>query len=112
MLAAVIRLYLDESLTPKIAVQLRRRGVDIVTVHELGLTGESDAMHLGRAASMGRVLVTADTDFLVMASGGAEHSGIVFGIQEQLSLGDWVNGLELVVAAYTAEEMINHVVYL
>ena len=31
-MAAAIRLYLDENLSPRIADQLRRRGVDVVTV--------------------------------------------------------------------------------
>ena len=88
MLAAAIRLYLDESLTPKIAAQLHRRGVDIVSIHGLGLMGDNDENHLKRAAEMGRVLVTADTDFLVMASEGVTHAGIVFGVQENLRIGD------------------------
>jgi hypothetical protein len=103
---------LDENLTPKIAVQLRRRGIDVVSVHELGLSGDSDENHLQRATNMGRVLVTADTDFLVMASDGITHAGIIFGIQTALSLGDWVNALELVVAVYSSQEMLNHVEYL
>lgn len=111
-MAAVISLYLDENLTPKIAVQLRRRGIDVVSVHELGLSGDSDENHLQRATNMGRVLVTADTDFLVMASDGITHAGIIFGIQTALSLGDWVNALELVVAVYSSQEMLNHVEYL
>lgn len=111
-MAAAIRLYLDENLTPKIAAQLQRRGVDIVSVHELGLTGDNDENHLKRATAMGRVLVTADTDFLVIASEGANHAGIVFGAQETLRIGDWVNGLELIVTVYSAEEMMNHVEYL
>jgi predicted nuclease of predicted toxin-antitoxin system len=111
-LAAAIRLYLDENLSPKIALQLQRRGIDIVSVHELGLTGDSDENHLNRAAGMGRVLVTADVDFLVMAAEGISHAGIVFGVQENLSIGDWVNSLELIATVYTAEEMNNHVEYL
>jgi Domain of unknown function (DUF5615) len=111
-LAAVISLYLDENLTPKIAVQLRRRGIEVVSVHELGLTGDSDANHLARATVMGCVLVTSDTDFLVMAAQGVEHAGIAFGSQEDLSIGDWVKGLELLCAVYTPDDMKNHVEYL
>lgn len=109
---AVISLYLDENLSPKIAQQLRRRGVDAISVHELGLTGDSDANHLNRASAMGYVLVTADTDFLIMATEGIPHAGIIFGTQEYLSIGDWVNRLELVVAVYTSDDMQNHVEYL
>ena len=111
-MAASIRLYLDECLTPRIATQLRRRGIDVVSVHEVGLTGDTDANHLARAAALGRVLVTADVDFLVMVANGVSHAGIVFGVQEELSLGDWVRALELLCAVYDAEEMVDHVEYL
>lgn len=111
-MAVAIRLYLDENLSPKIAVQLRKRNIDAVSVHELGLTGDSDWNHLRRATEMERVLVTADTDFLVMASEGMEHAGIIFGIQEKLSMGDWINRLELIVAVYSPHELFKHIEYL
>lgn len=111
-MAAAISLYLDENLTPKIAAQLRQKGIDVVTVLELGLTGDTDVNHLVRATAMERVLVTADIDFLRLAADGMEHTGIVFGIQEDNSIGDWVKALELICFVYTAEEMKNHVEYL
>jgi predicted nuclease of predicted toxin-antitoxin system len=111
-LAASIRLYLDECLTPVIAQQLRHRGIDAVAVHELGLTGDSDANHLSRAWALGRVLVTADTDFLVMAADGEEHAGIVFGSLAETSVGDWVRALELLCNVYSQDDMINHVEYI
>ena len=49
MSGAVISLYLDENLSPKIASQLRRRGITVVTAHELGTLGDSDDNHLKRA---------------------------------------------------------------
>ena len=55
-MAASIRLYLDECLTPTIATQLRRRGIDVLSVHEAGLTGDSDANHLARATALQSVL--------------------------------------------------------
>lgn len=111
-MAAVISLYLDENLTPKIAAQLRQKGIDIVTVHDLGLTGDADVNHLVRATEMGRVLVTADTDFLRLAAEGMEHAGIVFAVQEDTTIGDWVRALELICFVYTADDMKNHVEYL
>lgn len=111
-MAAAISLYLDENLTPKIAAQLRAKGIDVVTVLELDLTGDTDENHLVRATQMGRVLVTADVDFLRLAADGMEHAGIVFGVQEDNTIGDWVKALELVCFVYTAEDMRNHVEYL
>lgn len=109
---AAISLYLDENLSPRIAEQLKRRGVDAVTVRDLGKLGDSDANHLERATKLGRVLVTADVDFLRLAADGASHAGIVFGIQSILSVGEWVKRLELVCFVYTAEDFINHIEYL
>lgn len=111
-MAAAISLYLDENLTHKIALQLRQKGIDVVTVYDLGLGGDTDANHLARATELGRVLVTADTDFLRLAAEGVEHAGIVFGVQESNTIGDWVKALELICFVYSADDMKNHVEYL
>lgn len=111
-MAAAIRLYLDENLSPRIADQLRRRSVDVVTVHDLGKAGDTDENHLERATRLQRVLVTADVDFLVLVASGQQHSGIVFGEQATHKIGDWVNALDLLCAVYTPEEMANHVEYI
>ncbi|MBL8133963.1 MAG: DUF5615 family PIN-like protein [Anaerolineae bacterium] len=111
-MAAAIRLYLDENLTPVIADQLRLRGIDVVTVRDLSALGDSDANHLRRAVELGRVLITADADLLVIASEGVEHLGIIYGKQNRHSIGDWVTRLELICAVYTAGDMVNHVEYL
>ncbi|MBK8796565.1 MAG: DUF5615 family PIN-like protein [Anaerolineales bacterium] len=111
-MAAAIHLYLDENLSPRIADQLRRRGVDVVTVHDLGVAGDTDENHLARAARLRRVLVTADVDFLVMAAAGQHHWGIAFGEQTTHKIGDWVNALDLLCAVYTPEEMANHIEYI
>jgi predicted nuclease of predicted toxin-antitoxin system len=108
-LQAAIRLYLDENLSPKIAEQLRTRGVDAVCVGDLGMLGKDDAAHLARATAEGRVLVTADEDFLRLAAAGVEHAGIVFGALETHSVGDWVKTLELICLVLEPGEMVNHV---
>jgi hypothetical protein len=112
VLEVAISLYLDENLTPKIATQLKRRGINVVTVRDLGLLGDTDENHLERATRMEYVLVTSDTDFLIMASEGIEHTGIIFGIQENNAIGDWVKGLELICSVYIQEDMVNHVEFL
>ena len=111
MLAAAIRLYLDENITPQVAVQLRRHGINAVSVHELGLTGDSDANHFARAVALQQVFVTCDTDFLVLTK-GVEHYGIVFGRQKRMSIGDWVTKLMLLCGVYDAEDMRNHIEYI
>lgn len=77
-MAAPIRYYLDENLPVAVATQLRRRGIDAVTVRDLGLLGDSDYNHLGRATRLGYVFCTNDADFVELAKVGATHAGIVW----------------------------------
>jgi hypothetical protein len=111
-LAAEIRFYLDENVPIAVATQLKRRGIEAVTVRDLGLLGDSDANHLHRAAEMGFVLCTHDVDYVKLATGEMEHSGIVFGQQHRHSIGDWVRFLELVHAVYEPNEMLNRIEYI
>ena len=94
-----------------VAEQLKRRGIDAVTVRALGLLGESDINHLRRATTEGRVLCTNDADYVAMHTSGVEHPGIVFGQQHRHGVGHWVHFLELVYAVYSAEEMKNRLEY-
>jgi hypothetical protein len=111
-LEAAVRLYLDENLSPRIAEQLQRRGVDAVSVRDLERLGDEDANHLRRASQMGRVLVTTDVDFLRLAAAEFQHDGIIFGIQEEHTIGDWVRKLELMCFVFEPDDMKNHVEYL
>ena len=112
MAADTIRFYLDENVSPVIAQQLRRRGIEVFTAQELGVLGDEDQTHLQRATEMGCVLCTHDTDFLILAADSAAHNGIVFGNQRVHDVGDWVSALELLHAIYAPAEMYNHVEYL
>ena len=49
--------------TPWLAAQLAESGFDTVHVRELGLQAASDSEILEKAASDGRALISADTDF-------------------------------------------------
>ncbi len=52
----VPRFYLDENVQVVIAQQLRKRGIDAVTVRDLGTLGDEDITHLTRATEMGYLL--------------------------------------------------------
>jgi predicted nuclease of predicted toxin-antitoxin system len=101
----------DENLSPKIAEQLQRRGIDAISVRDLSLLGDSDENHLERATGMGRVPVTTDVDFLRLAATGKPHAGIIFGNQQDHTLGEWVKNLELLCFIYTSQDMVSHIEY-
>jgi predicted nuclease of predicted toxin-antitoxin system len=77
-----VTFYLDEDLAPTIAQQLRRRGTDAVSVHDVGMTGLSDLAQLDHAAAAGRALVTRNVrHFRVLGDdrirSQTPHAGIV-----------------------------------
>lgn len=61
---------------------------------------------------MERVLCTYDTDYVVLAAEGQEHTGIVIGQPELHYIGAWVKWLTLMHAVYDPETMRNRVEYL
>lgn len=85
-----LRFYLDENLPVEIARQLKARGIEAITVRDLGKLGDEDENHLARAAEMGYVLCTYDADYIDMAAAGKQHTGIVFGQPESHYIGEWV----------------------
>ncbi len=82
-----LRFYADTHIAKQVAVQLRKRGVDIVRCEEVGMAEASDDEHLEYATQEGRALISIDTDFRgkhidwLMAE--KSHAGI-FAISEQL----------------------------
>jgi hypothetical protein len=62
------RLYLDEDVLPSLARLLRSHGVNATSAHEIGATGLSDEVQLGRAAEEGRAILSFNYyDFLLLA---------------------------------------------
>jgi uncharacterized protein with PIN domain len=106
-----IKFYMDEHVAKSVTEGLRRRGVDVVTVQELGLQAAEDQQHLQRATQEGRVMVTQDTDFLRLHAAGVSHGGIVYAPQ-QTPVPHMLRALMLVHDVLTAEDMIQHVEFL
>lgn len=107
-----IRFYLDENMPVELAAQLRQRGIDAVTVRDLGLLGDDDPSHLRRAAEQGRILCTYDKDYTRLAKQGIEHKGIVFIPGKYRGIGVLVKRLEWIYLTYTRDDMKNKVEYL
>lgn len=108
----MIRYHLDESVRTAIAVGLRSHGVDVSTTVEAGLLGAADEDHIAHALTEGRVIVTHDDDFLVLASSGIEHSGICYCHQQQHPIGRLLQILLVVHECCTREEMRGYVEFL
>jgi len=105
-----VRLLVDEMYSTEIAVGLRARGVDTVSVHEVSdLGGHPDPEVLRRAARDRRAVVTNNVrDFapLVEAVGlnGESHYGVVFTDDERFPrTKNGVGRLVLALAAFAAE---------
>jgi hypothetical protein len=77
-----VKLVLDEHLSPAIGEELRRRGHDVITAAEAGITGQADAVLLEVAVRGRRAVVTANyADYRglhdLYLSRGERHFGIV-----------------------------------
>jgi predicted nuclease of predicted toxin-antitoxin system len=69
----------DENIDPQVVAKLRMDGADVLTVAEAGLAGAIDPEVLARAHSEGRVVLTHDVDFGMLAiARGQPHTGIVY----------------------------------
>jgi predicted nuclease of predicted toxin-antitoxin system len=74
--------YIDENLSPGIAVRLRELGVEATHTYEYKRAGASDSSQLEIASGEGRCIVTADEmDFLELTRrfrvSGMPHAGVL-----------------------------------
>lgn len=77
------KFYLDSHIHKTVAMQLRRKGVDVIHCAEVGQENISDLDHLIYATANGRIMVTCDEGVeyqlhYVWQAEGREHGGIVF----------------------------------
>ena len=107
-----IKYHLDEHIDPAIAAGLRQRGIDVTTTLEAGLAGASDTRQLAFASAANRVLVTCDSDLLVLADAGAAHAGIAFWPSRERRLGQVVLDLALLARVASAADMEGRVEFL
>jgi hypothetical protein len=109
-------LYLDVHVPLAIAQQLRRRGVGVVHAAEEGTSQLEDGELLELATRQGRVMVTQDIRFRVMAEDwrrqGRPFAGLFYGHQLAMSIGQWVADLELIAKTTETSEWTNSVNHL
>jgi len=107
-----IKFYFDEHVPQAVADGLRRRGVDVLVVQDTGRRGAPDDEQLAFASQQGRVMVTMDSDYLILAAQGATHAGIAYVKPGTRSVGQLIQKLKLIHDVLTPAEMENHIEYL
>ena len=107
-----IKFHLDESVDPDIAVGLRKYGIDVTTSKTENLLGQSDEVQFGFCCQQQRVLLTQDSDFLIIVSQDFQHPGIVYYQPGTRSIGEIIRGVILIYEALSPAEMYGSVEYI
>jgi len=105
-----IRLLLDEDVHPQAAPALRRRGFDVVSVHEIGRAGRriSDDDQLTFAVEQDRAIFSFNEEdfvklYLAWLSAQKRHCGII--VCKQISLSLLIRRLARFLNTVTADEI-------
>jgi predicted nuclease of predicted toxin-antitoxin system len=106
-----LRFLLDEDMSRRVAQGLRARGVDAISVHEIGRGNRRirDEEQLSYAAEQGRVFVTYNrTDFQALdgqwRAQARRHAGILWCLERTIprrAIGDLIRALEAVAPEHT-----------
>lgn len=112
----MLRAYADENVVAPLVEALRRRGMDVVTVQELGRREADDTELLDEALLDERLMLTNDTDFLAIAAGRSSRSEpfapIIYWPQQQRRIGDLVSALIALASNHDYSELLGQVVFL
>lgn len=111
----MIKLYLDENIPEAIAIALRLRGYDVLTVKEANLKGLSDKDQLIYATKKGRALVTFNVaDFVKLHNefikSSKAHKGII--LSKQLHIGLVIKGLIKLLNNINKSSIENNIIWL
>lgn len=109
------RLHLNEHISPRVAVQLRRHGFDVTSTHERGWFSLSDEDQLEQAAAERRAVVTFNVvDFSLLHNAyletGRHHWGLVF--STETPVGVMLHRLLRLLNSITAADLKSQVCWL
>lgn len=107
-----LRYYFDEHLADAITLGLRLRGIDVLTAQEAGRAGKKipDSEQLAYATAQERVIATRDRDYILLARTQFPHAGVIM-LQKELSIGGYIDYLELLALTTTPEWIRNRLVF-
>ena len=108
-----VGLYADVHVPGPVILQLRGRSVDILAATEQETNELPDNELLALATSLGRVMVTQDIRFRVMAENwqrtGRQFAGLIYGHQRYVSFGQMILDLDLIAKATDPDYWQNRV---
>jgi hypothetical protein len=111
-----LKLYMDHHVPRALTNGLRMRGIDVLTAFEDQADQFEDPDLLERASALERVLFSQDDDLLAEATRRQTHgiafSGVVYGHQLHVSIGQCVRDLELIALLGTEADLQNQVIFL
>ncbi len=106
-------IYADENIERSVIDGLRRRGIEVFSAKEHRYSGKPDEFHIKKAAEIKAVILTHDIDFLkITSTPGVNHTGIIFSHPKNVSIGQCIKGVELIVNILTDKDMENHIEFL
>lgn len=111
-MAEPIRFFLDQHVPAAVAQGLRQRGIDVLTVQEASRCGLPDPDQLQFALTEDRVLMSFDSDYLVLAATGVQHAGITYCSASKYSIDQLIHALLILHGVLTRDDMRNQVEYL
>ncbi|MGH9469090.1 MAG: DUF5615 family PIN-like protein [Terriglobia bacterium] len=107
---------MDVNVPYPITLQLRVRGVDVLTAQEDGAREMEDPDLLNRACALGRVLFTRDIDLLREAARRQRNStpfaGVIYAHQLNVTIGQCIAELELLSRASHPGDWTGRIEYL
>lgn len=100
-----MKLLLDEDISPQIATLLRQKGIDAVSVHEIGRTRLTDQEQLEYSALEGRCFVTQNrNDYILLTrqffASNISHKGVLI-VSSPYRLNDFT-GIAEAIAGYVS----------
>jgi predicted nuclease of predicted toxin-antitoxin system len=111
-----LRYYFDVHVPMAIVTELRKRSVDVLRAQDDGADELDDALLLGRAKELNRVLVSSDKDFLsevhLRQQESIDFAGVIHYRPARVSFGQVIEDLELTAKLLELQEIQNQLVYL
>lgn len=101
----MLSLLCDEHIPYPVIEGLKRRGLDAISVQEIGLSSEEDIKILDKARNDGRIIYTQDADFLRLHQTGHNHGGIIYHHPLAYSIGETIRKVMLLCEITLPEEI-------